>query len=238
VAYMLDLEREVHSCTKCNQQQILKRILKYPPVYSFGDPSRKDFIVIGQNPSDNEYKNSNLSSSHSIVERRKSQLAYFTHRNSDPHSFFVEISGFFDDEVKERMGWVDSPWDEVGYLDLVKCPTRCSKGQWSRIGRKRQRLFIKNCEDYLKRQLTTYKPKMVLAYGADVGRWFGKNYFRKHEDYEDLEYEDRRIRLNNKVAHLLFVPQGQGPHSKPELSWIRKKILKMIDGRRSSNGRP
>jgi uracil-DNA glycosylase len=222
---MLDLERKVHNCTKCKKEQILKRILKYPPVYSFGDPSGKDFIVVGQNPSDKEYENNILKSDRGVARRRKSQLTYFERESI--HPFFIEIRSFFEAEVKKRMGWVDSPWEKVGYLDLVKCPTRCPDGQWSKIGPKPQRLLIKNCGDYLKRQLAIYKPKMVLAYGADVGEWFKEEYLNL--DDEDLKYEDRRARLDNKDVHLLFVPQRQGPHSKPEIFWIRKKILGMID---------
>jgi hypothetical protein len=223
---MLALERKVHSCTKCKQKQCLKQVLRYPPVYSFGDPSGKDFIVVGQNPSDKEYENRNLSKSHSVAERRKSQLTYFERESI--HPFFNEITSFFEAEVKKRMNWIDSPWEKVGYLDLVKCPTRLRKrnrnvGQWSKIGVERQQLLIKNCEVFLKRQLATYKPKIILAYGADVGKWFEKYLDLKCEKFEDTE-----TRLNKRDVRLLFVPQRQGPHSKPELFWIRNKILSMI----------
>lgn len=36
---------------------------------------------------------------------------------------------FFEDEVKEKVAWVDSPWDKIGYLDLVKYPTTSNHGQ-------------------------------------------------------------------------------------------------------------
>jgi uracil-DNA glycosylase len=241
---MLDLEREVHTCTKCKHNESLESVRRHFPVYSFGDPLRKNIVVVGQNPSDKEYENGNLSSSHSIVERRKSQLTYFKRETIHPY-FPNKIGKFFEGQVQKRLNWIDLPWEKVGYLDLVKCPTRVRKGntnvgQWSKVDHERQRKLIKNCEGHLRKQVRFYKPKIILAYGKDVGKWFGKNYLRKREDYEDLQYEVRRARIDNRVVRLLFVPQRQGvtPHSKPELFWIRKKILKMIDGRRSWNGRP
>jgi hypothetical protein len=231
---MLPLER--YACRKCKDRESLRQILKYPPVYSFGDPSGKDIIVVGQNPSDKEYTGDppHLSSG-SAAERRESQLTYFERETI--HPFFTnKIGRFFEGQVKKRLNWSDSPWEKVGYLDLVKCPTRLWKenrsvGQWSKIDPERKQMLIKNCEGHLRKQVRFYKPKIILAYGTDVGKWFGKNYLKKHEDYEDLQYEVRRARIDNRVVHLLFVPQRQGPHSKPELFWIGRKILKMIDGR-------
>lgn len=218
---MLELEDKIHGCRKCKQEHALSKILEYYPVYSFGNPSGKEIMVVGQNPSTTEYKEKFLSNDRSIARRRRSQLTYFERRS---YAFFDEIGKFFEGEVKKRLNWTDSPWEKVGYIDLVKCATRCSKGQWSKIGAARQRLLIKNCEHYLKEQLGFYKPKIILAYGARVSKWLAEYLHVRYEGFED-----RRAVLNDKDVHLLFVPQRQGPHSKPEVFWIKKKILNMID---------
>jgi len=138
VRKLLRLEARVHNCTRCRQNKLLSEILSYPPVYSFGDPHGKHIMVVGQNPSIREYTDGFLSDDRSIAVRRRSQLNYFENRKTT-YMFFDEIANFFQDKVKERMHWVDSPWEKVGYLDLVKCPTKCAKGQWSKLPGTQQR---------------------------------------------------------------------------------------------------
>ena len=218
---MLELEKEVHNCTICKKTD-LHKFLPYPPVYSFGDLEGKEIVVVGQNPSSMEYISGYLSNSTDIEERRKSQLTYFERRK---YPYFNEVERFLGGEVKGKIKWTSLPWEKVGYLDLVKCPTTplTGSGQWSRIGNKQQKMLIRNCEGYLKEQLKLYKPKIILAYGADVGRWFAK--------YLDVEYEpfeDRKSELNDREVNLLFIPQRQGPHTKPEVLWVRNKIVKIL----------
>lgn len=177
-------------------------------------------MVVGLNPSAREYINGYLSNSPSIEVRRNSQITYFQNRK---YRYFNEIERFFGDEVKKKVNWVRSPWEKIGYLDLVKCPTRSERGQWSRIGRRQQEELVSNCEGYLKEQLNLYKPKIIIPYGADVGRWFA-NYLNLR--YE--EFEDEKAQLGNREVNVLFIPQRQGPHSKPEILWIKNKILKML----------
>lgn len=218
---MIDLERRVHNCTICKQTD-LRKILRYPPVYSFGDLKGKGILVVGQNPSSREYINGYLSNSHDIERRRKSQLTYFENRR---YSYFNEIERFLGGKVKNKIGWADSPWEKVGYLDLVKCPTTPStgSGQWSRIGTRQQEVLIRNCEGYLKEQLRLYKPKIILSYGADVGRWFARYLKARYEPFED-----EKSQLDSGEVNLLFIPQRQGPHTKPEILWVRNKILKIL----------
>jgi len=216
---VLNLEKRVHSCTKCNQG-FLRGILPHPPVYSFGNPEGKEIIVVGLNPSAREYINGFLSESSSIEERRKSQLAYFHKRQ---YRYFSEIERFFGEEVKKEINWTSMPWERIGYLDLVKCPTKSDRGQWSKMSRKQQNALITNCEGYLKEQLAFYKPKIILAYGVDVSRWFA-NYLNVR--YE--EFEDQQSRLSYGQVRVLFIPQRQSPHSKPEILWIREKIMKIL----------
>lgn len=218
---MLDLEKKIHNCTKCKQTN-LHKILPYPPVYSFGDPYGKEIIIVGQNPSSREYVNGYLSASPNIEERRKSQLTYFKRRK---YPYFDEIERFLGGKVRNKIGWVDSPWEKVGYLDLVKCPTTplIDSGQWSRISTRQQKMLIENCEGFLKEQLNLYKPKIILTYGADVGKWLAECLNVRYE-----QFEDKKARMGNREVNLLFIPQRQGSHTKPEILWVRDKILKML----------
>lgn len=223
---MLDLERRVHNCMKCKQTH-LSKILPYPPVYSFGDPKGKEMIVVGQNPSSKEYISCYLSKSSNIEERRKSQLIYFKHRK---YRYFNEIERFLRGEVRGKIRWVNSPWEKVGYLDLVKCPTTplTGSGQWSRISKREQTMLIRNCEGYLKEQLNLYKPRIILPYGADVGKWFAKYLNVGYEPFED-----KKAQLNHREIDLLFIPQRQGPRTKPEILWMRNKILRILRNKKN-----
>lgn len=218
---MLDLERRIHNCTKCKQKN-LQKILRYPPVYSFGDPDGKEIMVVGQNPSSREYINGFLSDSPNIEERRKSQLTYFENRR---YSYFNELERFLEGKVKQKIGWIEHPWEKIGYLDLVKCPTTpvAGSGQWSRIPGNEQQILIRSCEGYLIEQLSLYKPRIILPYGSDVGRWFAD-----HLNVEYEPFENGKAQLNSRRVNLLFVPQRQGPHTKPEILWVQDKILKML----------
>lgn len=110
-------------------------------------------------------------------------------------------------------------------MDIVKCPTRpvTGQGQWSKLPQKTQQIIMNNCEDYLIEQLSLYKPKSLIAYGADVGRWFSQ-----HFDVSYEEFEDRATQLDRRRVDIVFVPQRQGPHSKPEVVWVQNKILKVL----------
>ncbi len=222
----------MHNCEKC-KGTVPGVVLPYPPVYSFGNPEGKHIIAVGQNPSSKEYENLFLSRSPNVQERRESQLTYFERRK---YSFFDELERFLgggDEQervlgtkVRERIGWQNSPWEKVGYLDLVKRPTQPinGEGQWSKIPKKAQQTIIGNCESYLSEQLNLYQPKIILAYGADVGRWFSSYFDVLYE-----EFEERTAQLRGNKANLMFIPQRQGPHSKPEVLWVQAKILKMLE---------
>lgn len=218
---MIDLELSVHNCKKCHEQG-LSKFLQYPPVYSFGDAAGKEIIIIGLNPSRAEYESGFLSKSLDVNIRSKSQLDYFRNRN---YQFFIELEEFFGGQIKELLDWGNSPWEKVGYLDIVKCPTTCSGGkkQWSGLSRKIQRTLINNCKEFLEKQLELIQPKILITYGADVGRWFSEEF-----DLEYAPFEDFETVLNGKIVNILFIPQRQGPNSKPEVMWVRSKIAKLL----------
>ena len=64
---MHELEKKVHSCRKCRREKTLSVIVKFSPVYSFGNPTGKDIVVVGQNPSAREYEEGFLSNRHCLL---------------------------------------------------------------------------------------------------------------------------------------------------------------------------
>lgn len=221
VITLKDLEVRVHSCKKCKESDEFLSILLYPPVYSFGDPQGKEILIVGQNPSCSEYTGHFLLDGFDIEKRRQSQLAYFERQR--PYKFFDELGRFFDGEVKNKIQYVKTPWEKIGFVDLVKCPTKAKDGQWSKLSPTQKKYIINNCQDYIIEQLSLYSPKVIIAYGAGVGRWFSNKFNVRYEEFEDV-----LISLNGAKVSLIFVPQRQGPHSKLEVICAKKKILNAI----------
>lgn len=173
---MKRLELDVHNCTKCRRDPNIAGYIQYYPVYSFGELDQKPIWVVGINPSHVEYKGKNqgkpyLSDSPKIKERRHSQLSYF---DNEPYDFFLQIEKFFHGEVRDIVvEWKTKPWEKVGFVDLVKCVTKRDGGQFSKASEDEKQNLIKNCELYLKEQLITNRPKLLVAYGEPVCAWFG-----------------------------------------------------------------
>lgn len=213
------LKKQIHNCRKCRQSTLVEIISGFP-VYSFGNPEDKRICVVGLNPSTKEYEEKLLSDSEDIDERHKSQMSYFQRRY---YPFFTKIENFFHGEVKSKIGWMYSPWEKVGFLDLVKCPTRSKTGQWSGLNRINKDNLIRNCQTHLVGQLKLYKPEVVIPYGTDVCNWFARFFDVSYEPFENKE-----IQFDNFKMKLLFIPQRQGPYSKPEILWIRKKLIQML----------
>jgi hypothetical protein len=110
-----ELERRVHNCNRC--KRTLRNVIKHCPVYSFGDPTGRGVIVVGLNPSDNEYESGHLSKARSLALRHRSQLKYIG--GKEVYKFFHELERFFAGELKQQLQWEKSPWERVGFLDLV-----------------------------------------------------------------------------------------------------------------------
>lgn len=237
---MYDLEMKVHECKKCKENAELSDIVQYFPVYSFGNPEGKEIIVVGVNPSSKEYKPRSkdtlpaLSDSLVSDERRQSQLNY-----NFEYNYFKKIKEFFTNELQTKIGWKKNPWEKVGCLDLVKCPTISPKGgQWSNLRKKVQDTIIRNCEGYLMEQLKLLdKIKIIIPLGVDVCKWFAaylidpSTNMKRLGDFKELIFEEREaiLPVNNQKTKILFIPQRQGPYSKPEKEYIQKKLLKMLD---------
>lgn len=216
---LTSLEKEVHECTKC--KEIFPQILLYSPVYSFGDPRNKKIFLVGLNPSKKEYERGFLSDSRNLEERRKSQCEYF---QGDVHTYFEKASVFFYGEVKNLLGWEESPWEKVGVLDLVKCVTERKDGQWNDVTRNQQRTIIHNCEPYLIKQLQTYKPEIILPYGVDVCKRLARKMKIQYDEYEPFTGK-----INDLKFKGIFIPQRQVKHSKPEINWVQEKLRKLLN---------
>jgi hypothetical protein len=220
------LMKQILDCKKCTQSNNVKKCIpNHSPVCCFGDPfdkngDAKKVFVIGINPSEAEYTSGYLEND---PERAlESQLSYF---DREPYRFFNELARFFDDiEVKARLNAERSIWDRVGCLDLVKCVTRAAKGkQWNDLRPSEKNTIQKNCERFLKEQLSRYKPKLAVAYGKDVGKWFGI----QGSESEEFDFISNPRKLPFEY-HAIYVPQRQGKHSRPEVNEVKAKIREAL----------
>jgi hypothetical protein len=75
----------------------------------------------------------------------------------------------------------------------------------------------------MKEQLEQYTPRIIIACGARVGKWFAKKFGVTYK-----EFDDRKVLLANREVHLLYVPQKQGPHSEPEIASIKGKMMEFM----------
>ena len=131
----------------------------------------KKIIVIGLNPSTQEYTKGFLPDDFSVDNRRRAQLKYF--KRPYYTFFFGKIEDFFEGEIKRKLEYRRNVWENVGYLDLVKCPTKIvSKSgkseQWSGLDDRQKKGIVDNCKDYLLKQLELYKPECARARGFEI----------------------------------------------------------------------
>jgi hypothetical protein len=219
MASITDFERAVHNCTLCKERG-LERIVHHYPVLSFGDTIDKPLLVVGLNPSTVEFEDGYLSNSIKVEERHQSQMEYF--KNDYYGFFFNKLEPFFNGKAKIALKWVDSPWEKVAFVDLAKCPTRNDKGQWTQLKPNQKKQITSFCEGYLITQLNEINPQAVIAYGADVCRWF----------YPDYDYKKAYSRIettkNGKVFNVIFVPQSQGGHPHQIIQIIQNKIFQIF----------
>lgn len=196
----------------------------------FGDPidegKAKNVFVVGINPSSAEYEGRCPHLKKSPEKALKSQLGYFKKFFIERYKFFKEIERFFEDkEITTKLRIEDNNiWNKVGYLDLVKCVTKSNKTkQWNGLRSSVKKQIKKNCQNYLERQLRLYQPKLIIAYGRDVGEWFGVQDFY-NESY-NLISNPRRLGIECRV---IYVPQRQGKHSRPEVNEIKVRIKEFL----------
>jgi hypothetical protein len=205
----------VHNCRKCKAEY--NSVICFYPVYSFGNPFGKKIIVIGLNPSTQEYEKGFLRDDFSLENRRFDQIKYF--KRPYYKFFFGKIEDFFRGEIKKK----------VGYLDLVKCPTRILRKngraeQWSGLEGSQKYGIIDNCKDYLLKQLELYKPELIIPYGKNICEQIGEifNVFPK-------KYGITEIKINSHNLNVLFLYQIRGlRHSDSEISKIQSLILSLI----------
>jgi hypothetical protein len=218
------LMKPILGCRKCKEQKNLKKYFPKdcPPVCCFGDPFGKNgrlkkVIVVGINPSEAEYTDGHLKSDSDKA--LESQTGYFESEHT--YRFFRELARFFDDaELRGKLGIEKKVWDKVCCLDLVKCVIRTEKGkQWNGLKPSEKIAIQKNCEHFLEEQLNNIRPRLIVAYGKDVGKWFGI----KDSESEEFNFISKPRKLSFKYE-AIYVPQRQGRHSCPEVNEVRAKI--------------
>ena len=215
------LMKQILNCRKCRDSGNLRRYVpdKYPPVFCFGEPADKEVFVIGINPSKAEYDSGYLKKD--VEKALESQITYFERRE---YKYFNEIARFFkDNEIEAKLEIADNLWKKVGYLDLVKCVTVKEKEQWSALPPSKKKKIIENCRNLLEQQLTLYQPKLIIAYGKDVGDWFGVKDF--YEEAFNFISQPKKLRF---VYQAIYIPQRQGNHSRPEVNEVKAKLREAL----------
>jgi hypothetical protein len=219
------LMSEMLRCRKCKEQDDLAKLLPNDclPVCCFGDPMGKKVFVIGINPSKAEYDSGFLAKD--IGKALESQIRYFDRRE---YRYFDEVKRFFDEDlIRTKLGITRNLWGKVGYLDLVKCVTIANKTeQWNGLKTSEKKRIVDNCQCFLEQQLNLYQPKLIVAYGKDVGVWFGGEKDLSYEEEFSFISNPRRLGFQYQV---IYVPQRQGKHSRPEVNEIRTKIKESLD---------
>lgn len=214
-----ELEEKVHTCETCHKTD-LHEIIFHRPVYSFGDTSGKDILVVGINPSTREYEGLYLSDRDDPLGRHLRQLTYFK-RNY--YRFFTKIESFFNDQVQEKIGWSETPWEKIGFIDLVKCPSRRGNKQWGGLTPRQKRMLIQNCQGHIINQLDQLSPRIIIPYGADVCKWFAKRFNTPFEPYHS-----QTVSSGGKEIKILFLYQKQGPYSKELINQVREELASII----------
>jgi len=219
---MTDLERNVHNCRDCYPEY--QRVMRSRPVYSFGKLHEKPIWVVPINPSTAEHEQGFLSDSPDTEDRRNSQRNYFSR---DYYGFFFDPVGrFFGGGVRGRVvQWSNAPWDKVGLTDLVKCATKRSgkPGQFSGLTLSQRQEIAEICGKHMKCQLSTYRPKLVVAYGAPVCDWFSRHFMEKRSwsEYDARQSKDHAFAVSFVTQRWL----NRGESSAQRVSDIQRSII-------------
>jgi uracil-DNA glycosylase len=186
----------VLQCEMCKNDDRTRGLIpeRCYPVYSFGDPENKEVITVGLNPSRIEYEKGFLSRDPRPEKRAESQLSYFQ-VGRHHHTYFDALDGYFSQKAKRLLQCKEHMWENVGFLDLVKCVTikaKSDKNQWGGLKRIPKEAIIGNCEDYLMQQIWFYRPKLLISYGQDATHWIERNRRRLPEDIRCTWIPQRR----------------------------------------------
>jgi uracil-DNA glycosylase len=149
-----DLAKEVYNCEKCEDLGV-KRIPDkgLVPEFMVGNIEAKIWVV-GLNP-----------------KLRKRQDGIMDPNDSKYFESYLKRSYTFDfnygyfKRIKDHVFPEDWKWGEdVAHVDLVKCPSRGIDKSFEKAK--------DNCCDYLERQIKLLKPKLIIANGIAVSKWF------------------------------------------------------------------
>jgi hypothetical protein len=84
----------------------------------------------------------------------------------------------------------------------------------------------------LEQQLNLYRPRLVVAYGKNVGSWFGV----KNSDVEEFDFVKHSKGLDFEYR-AIYAPQRQGKHSRPEVNEMKAKIREALVSTKAQSGR-
>ena len=83
--------------------------------------------------------------------------------------------------------------------------------------------ILRNCEDFIIKQLRIYKPKIIIPYGVYVCEWIANHLSIPYDKYESF-----KVKLDRWLTQGIFIPQRQGNHSKPEIQWVQRELAAIL----------
>jgi hypothetical protein len=78
-----------------------------------------------------------------------------------------------------------------------------------------------NCQSFLIEQIKELFPRLIVAYGTDVCRWFYPGYSRDDDAYSTVKWLD--------IIPVLLIPQTQGGYSRPIIRHLQRSVCDIVD---------
>lgn len=207
----------------------------YPAVWFFGRPENKKVFIVGLNPSMSEFTKGFIRYQGLDEGQYEAHLREYFDRGH--YAFFEDLMPIFkNDELAMKMGYSLHPWDRVGYLDIVKCPTR---GGWESFKKNRDcfNKVLLNCRKYIDDQFKSYAPRILLLCGGDARKmWFEKSFKRSIKEntlrrIHQFCYYDYVFEHEGKTHYALAFRQlSQYPrYFNEEITFIRSWLVDKLD---------
>ncbi len=148
------MEQKVSTtCDKCRNYGLSFRTThNVSPVDAIDGNLNADIWIIGLNPKNR------------IGHIEERSLADFKSFNPNGHPYFRDFK-----KVSEKLykNW-EHDNRNIAHTDLVKCFSDTFPPKNGDKGKNNSRTIIDNCIDYLKMQILTHKPKMIICNGSPV----------------------------------------------------------------------
>ena len=196
-------------CLKCKKHGLFFQ-RKYSPIESIVGASEAPVWIIGLNPKGDEGHNDE----NDIIQLREYFQSKSVHRY---FSVFKQVSP----GLHKLLGHPNG----VAHTDLVKCysnnfpPKTIQKGSEKEI--------VANCSEYLKQQIETHKPKIIICNGTPVSRELCELYPPPESKQNPTSYRVQNGKHDFAVVLSGFIGRGMDRYAKLRLGQEIKKYFEL-----------